>query len=119
MDSQEQTTCAQLPRGEAIAQLNDAMRTQGGLGVIAITRGVRLLPGFKPTELIKLLADYDAFDIDNDPHGERDFGDFDMCGETLFWKIDYYDKQMQYASPDPADPQVTERVLTVMLASEY
>jgi len=118
MDSQEQKTCAQLPRAEAIARLNDRVRQYDG-GTIVVTRGVRMLPGFTPTGLLKLLATYDGFDIDNDPHGERDFGDIEIAGETVFWKIDYYDNQMLYASPDPADPAVTERVLTVMLASEY
>jgi hypothetical protein len=37
----------------------------------------------------------------------------------VFFKIDYYDVAMRLHSPDPADPEVTERVITVMLAEEY
>ena len=114
----EQNSWAQLPRAEAIAQLNDMLRKRGEGGVIVVTRGVRAIRGFAPMMLLRLLATYESFDADNDPHGERDFGDIELGGETLFWKIDYYDNDMLYGSPDPADPSVTQRVLTVMLACE-
>ena len=38
---------------------------------------------------------------------------------TIFFKIDYYDRTLTHHSPDPADPAVTERVITIMLADEY
>ena len=107
------------PRAEAIARLNDELRKNLRGGHFMVTRGVRSLPGFAASDLIRAVAAYDCFDVDNDPHGERDFGDVELCGATLLWKIDYYDQQLQYASPDPADASVTTRVLTVMLESEY
>lgn len=77
------------------------------------------LSGFDPTTLLAALRHYDSFDEDNDPHGERDFGDIDYLGAELLWKIDYYDTELTYGSPDPADDSVTARVLTIMLAEEY
>lgn len=118
----EQTTIANrngVPRAEAIARLNDALRTTGAGGQILITRGVMALAGFSGPELMKALKDYDSFDIDNDPHGERDFGGFDLWGAELLWKADYYAPDMMFGSNDPADPTITHRVLTVMLAEEY
>ncbi len=58
-------------------------------------------------------------DADNDPHGEHEFGNFELAGRTFFFKIDAYDTEMRYGSPDPADPAKTTRVLTIMLADEY
>jgi hypothetical protein len=84
-----------------------------------ITRGVQELVGCEMPGLLRALAEYDAFDVDNDPHGERDFGDIQFNSQTLLWKIDYYDLELEFGSPDPADPSVTTRVLTIMLESEY
>jgi hypothetical protein len=55
----------------------------------------------------------------NDPHEEHDFGAFDADGQRVFFKIDYYDESLSYHSPDPTDPAVTKRVITIMLAEEY
>ena len=108
-----------VPRAEAIARLNDALRKQGVGGTIMVTQGVLAVTGYNSLELSEALAAYDAFDADNDPHGERDFGDLTLWGQDMFWKIDYYDADVRYGSDDPADPDKTKRVLTVMLTSEW
>jgi hypothetical protein len=69
--------------------------------------------------ILKQVVAFDQFTEDNDPHGEHDFGSFHHGDETIFWKIDYYDHDLQRGSPDPADTAVTTRVLTIMLAEEY
>lgn len=114
-------TPTKLPRGEAIAQLNDALRQRGEGGTIMVTRNVLHLPGFDPAALQSALAGYDQFDSDNDPHGERDFGDLSLCGADLLWTINYFSQgsEFRFGSDDPADPDVTQRVLTVMLASDW
>jgi len=40
-------------------------------------------------------------------------------GERILFKISYYDRSLIGHSPDHADPSVTTRVLTIMLAEEY
>ena len=59
---------------------------------------------------------HDAFTPDNDPYGEHNFGSFEHNGIRVFWKIDYYDRNVEYGSEDPSDPAQTTRVLTIMLA---
>lgn len=70
-------------------------------------------------EVIVKVRDYNEFTEANDPHREHDFGTLEHKGEKLFWKIDYYDKEMKYGSEAPEDTRVTTRVLTLLLASEY
>jgi hypothetical protein len=119
MLERELTKCVQPPRAEAIAQLNDKLRKTGEGGTIVITRSVMNLPAFNPAALTAALAAYEAFDADNDPHGERDFGDLTLFGADLLWKIDYYDSDLRFGSNDPADSTITKRVLTVMLAEDW
>ena len=69
--------------------------------------------------ILQLVQNFTDFTPDNDPYGEHDFGSFDYKGNKIFWKIDYYDKNYQYLSDDPSNPDITNRVMTVMLASEY
>lgn len=117
-------------RSSTIAHLNDVLRqnlTQPGHNRVVMTIGVQELIGdvslfrnFRAqAELLRSIRDYDAFGPDVDPHGERDFGRFAFRGVALYWKIDYYDRALDFGSPDPADPDVTARVLTILLTSEY
>jgi hypothetical protein len=69
--------------------------------------------------IVQAIAAYDDFCHANDPHEEHDSGSFEVNGETIIFKIDYYDKNLTHHSPDPSDPSVTERVITMMLAEEY
>ena len=65
------------------------------------------------------MQQYSDFTPDNDPYAEHDFGSFKFAGETIFLKLDYYDLDLTMHSPDPAEPDVTARVLTILLGSEY
>ena len=83
-----------------------------------VTIGVHALgPAFVQAAL-RAVAAFDGFDAENDPYGEHDFGALTVWGERLVFKIDALDRTLTMASPDPADPSLTVRVLTVMLVSE-
>jgi len=115
-------------KSSRIAELNDQLRaalTQpfalvGVRGRIMMTCGVSGLDGEIQRAILERVASFDGFCESNDPHSEHDFGAFDMPGPgKIFWKIDYYDPSLQWGSEDPSDPELTMRVLTVMLAEEY
>jgi hypothetical protein len=107
-------------RNAAIRTLNDAFRGAGGLGGrVLFTAGVSNLGVEFSLLALGLVRLFDKFDPDNDPHGEHDFGSFEFGGETYFFKIDYYSPELDGGSEDPADPEKTTRVLTIMRADEY
>ena len=102
-----------------VAALNDAFRQSFEGGRVFMTAGIINLPRDVQAKVLRNVTTYADFDEDNDPWGEHDFGSFKLSGQTFFWKISYYDKDMQYGSEDPANPAQTTRVLTIMLAEEY
>lgn len=106
-------------KGEAIRTLNDLLRQRGLGGRVVVTAGVRALGDGMLPLVQRAVAQFDAFGEDNDPHDEHDFGAVQVHGHRLFFKIDYFDADLQYHSLDPSDPAVTCRVMTLMLAEEY
>lgn len=106
-------------RADRIRELNDAFRSTFSGGRVMMTAGVDALPDMVKAAALQQVAAFDAFTPDNDPHGEHDFGAFDLCGRKFFWKLDYFDERLEFGSEDPSDPKKTTRVLTLMLASEY
>lgn len=104
---------------DRIRALNDDLRRTLADGTAVITPGVAALGEAAVARIVKTIAVFDDFCHANDPHQEHDFGSFDADGQTIFFKIDYYDADLTYHSPVPADPAVTRRVITIMLAEEY
>ncbi len=102
-----------------IRHLNDQLRQSLAGGVLVMTAGVIALGHARQLTILQAVAAFDTFDESNNPYGEHDFGAVDVEGERLFWKIDYYDRNLSAHSPDPADPSITTQVLTIMLAQEY
>jgi Protein of unknown function (DUF3768) len=104
---------------DRIRTLNDELRRNLPNCHAVITNGVAALGPEAVARIVKTIAVYDDFCHANDPYGEHDFGSFKADGVVIFFKIDYYDKALAAHSPDPSDPSVTERVITIMLAAEY
>jgi hypothetical protein len=103
-----------------IAAQNDQLRQTLQGGRILFSRGVNALGPSLCSRIIAALRQFNNFQRDeDDPFGEHDFGVFEVCGRRLFFKIDYYDRNLTSASPDPSDPAITVRVLTVLLPEEY
>jgi hypothetical protein len=104
---------------ERIRSLNDDMRRYLTDGTMFFSRGVAALPAADQAAIVDRVRTFEDFTPAADPYGEHDFGAFEHNSRKIFWKVDCYDRALRHGSPDPADPAVTRRVLTVMLAEEY
>jgi hypothetical protein len=104
---------------ERTRALNDELRIYHRGGRIMVTSGVQALGTEMLQRIDEAIAAFDEFDEDSDPHGEHDFGVLEIVDREIMFKIDYYDVTLNYLSPDPANPEVTVRVMTIMLVEEY
>jgi len=106
-------------RRERIRALNDRLRTTGTGGRLLVTAGIQAQGSDFVLRVAEAVCQFEAFGPDNDPHGEHDFGNLTVDGQTIYFKIDYYDPTFSYASEDPTDSEKTVRVLTILLTEEY
>ena len=107
------------PDAARIRDLNDAFRRSFVGGRVTLTAGVGALPDRVRAAVITAVRAFDIFTADDDPHGEHDFGAVEVAGERFYWKIDYFDRSLRVHSPDPADPNVTVRTMTILCRDEY
>lgn len=117
-------------RTAKIAELNDELRTTFK-GIVHMTGGIFKRPD--RDVILDAVKKFDDWTSHSDVYRERDFAAFVIPSEAniqlhpedvpkdeiCIVKIDYYDRDMEYGSEDPSDPEVTVRVMTIMLASEY
>ena len=117
-------------RANRIAGITDEFRRQAGIalpdirsvpGRCFMTAGVAALGRQAQAEILRRVRQFSDFDHGDDPYREHDFGAISAPdGERIFWKIDYYaDDTMEFGPEEPADPNRSFRVLTIMLAAEY
>lgn len=102
-----------------IATLNDNFRKTFTGGQVLLTAGIDSMSMDDKANILSKVRNFNDFTEDNNVYGERDFGSFDYKGEKILWKIDYYDLNHKYMSEDPSNPDITNRVLTIMTVYEY
>lgn len=91
----------------------------GVASILMETAGFKALPDADRSRIRELVELFNEFTPANDPYGEHDFGRIEHNGTRVFWKIDYYNRDLTQGSEHPEDPRQTRRVLTIMLAEEY
>ena len=102
-----------------VKTLNDKFRKTLLGGKVMLTRGIYSKGQAVINDILNSVKAFNNFNENNDPYNEHDYGSFLYDGEKIMWKIDYYDRNLQYYSDNPADITKTVRVMTVMLAEEY
>ena len=84
-----------------------------------MTPGVQALAADTVGKALRAIKEFDDFDEENDPWQTHEFGSVEVDETSIWFKIDAYDSKLEYGSPNPADPEVTKRVMTILLPSEY
>ena len=107
------------------ATLNDRVRQ--GLDpaariVITAACAAALAEGSDPVATLRahgeLLMAIDRCDFAPDERYERRRGEVSFRGRPIRFAIDYYDRSLEWGSEDPGDPDVTTRVMTIMLPED-
>ncbi|MCQ2582184.1 MAG: DUF3768 domain-containing protein [Alphaproteobacteria bacterium] len=105
-----------------IAILNDKLRQNifnSGKDRVILTQDVSNLPFDEQLRILIKVKLFNNFNAGNDVYQEHDFGMIEHSELKYFFKIDYYDNSLEYASENPADENITTRILTIMRADEY
>ncbi|MBQ7659502.1 MAG: DUF3768 domain-containing protein [Alphaproteobacteria bacterium] len=102
-----------------IAKLNDDFRKSFIGGEVLLSAGIAAMSSEDKANIVSLVQNFDSFNDDNDVYGEHDFFSIDYKGNKIFAKIDYYDLNYEFMSENPANPDITNRVLTILLSCEY
>lgn len=102
-----------------IATLNDNFRRSFINGEVLLSAGIAAMSSEDKANIISMVQNFNDFTEDNNVYGENDFGSFEYKGEKILWKIDYYDLNNKYHSEDPSNPDITNRILTIMKFFEW
>jgi Protein of unknown function (DUF3768) len=101
-------------RRAKIIELNDQLRTTFKGGRVQMTPGVYDLDAQLHGRAVYVMSKYSKFDDSS----EHDWGVFIFAGYSFEWRIEYRGKDGTGVSPDPADPEMTFRVLTLYVLQD-
>ena len=102
-----------------IATLNDKFRKSFIGGEVLLSAGIAAMSSEDKANIVSMVQNFNDFNEDNDPYKEHDFFSFDYKGDKIIAKIDYYDLNHKYMSEDPSNPDITNRILTIMKVFEW
>lgn len=105
-----------------VAELNDRFRKGDfSLGMLSMSPKVEALSNQEKQTLLQAVGKVDNF-IETKATNSSKLHEFGLVThhETEYiWEIDYCDKQLKSISPNPADPNCTSRILTLMRIDEF
>lgn len=104
---------------QRLRQLNNAFRKTGEGGITTISMAVHAIGPKAVSEIRAAIAAFTGFDSSGSEESEHDYGTINYQGQMVYWKIDYFDEDVAFASSDATDPDVTVRVMTILLASDF
>ena len=102
-----------------IATLNDNFRKSFIGGEVLLSAGIAAMSSEDKANIISMVQNFNDFTHSNDVYGEHDFLSIDYKGNKIFAKIDYYDLNYEFMSENPANPDITNRILTIMKVFEW
>lgn len=106
-------------RKARIRELNDTLRTTGLGGQTFLTDNLCQRGADFVDKACKAVREFRKFNRNNDPDEEHDCATLKVEGKTVIFKLSYYDLDMRFLSSDPSNPNVTKRVITIMLAEDW
>ncbi len=113
-----------ITRTEQVARLNDRCRRGfDRTARIVITRSCMAAFGgddvaFRIVAQARIMRGVRNYVFPSGAHPSRDRGNFELSGICVYFVIDYYDLALQYGSENPANTNVTTRMLTIMLRED-
>ncbi len=102
-----------------IASQNDEFRRTFTGGCVETSKGIDALDTYTQSCVYQFIRTSKNFSGDIDPFDERDLGGFVIGVHRIVWKIENQGKDKAEKSPDPSNPELTTRILKIMLAEEY